>query len=146
MIRPIRRRRTVRRAGFTIFETTVAAALLLMAIVLLAQIGVRSVTANAESRSRQVAQELAANILESARATDWPELSPKWAAAQHLPEFYEDREWRLTVKVERVAGQPHLKQVRAEVQPRSVSGAAGSPAILVGWFASRLADPKGGRP
>ena len=89
--------------GFTILEITIALGILAFVVVIVAQMGFQSMRDRKRNADRHEALELAANILESARACPWNSLSPSWAAEQKLPDFPVERlhEGRLTVRVSR---------------------------------------------
>jgi hypothetical protein len=143
MIRPSSRGRG--RAGFTVAEVTAALALLFVGLVVVAQVGVWVLAERGDTDAREAAQELAANVLESARAKPWEALTPAWAAAQRLPEPYQEKQWRLTVHVETEPSRPLSKRVTVEVDPIGMSGRSPHSVQLVGYFAARSAPAPGGK-
>src|SRR5437867_2862173 len=78
--------------AFTVVESVAALAIVATAMTLVAQLGVWHLSARARNRDLLAAQELVANVLESARASSWDELTPAWAAARHLPPSFADRD------------------------------------------------------
>lgn len=132
-----------RRDGFTIAETLIALALLGVALTLVAQVGLWALTDRSRSADRQEATELAANLLESARATDWSDLTPAWAAGQKLSDDQSARCWRLEVRVTPEVGRPQVKRVLVRVTLRSQGDGADRTIELVGLFAARTAESKG---
>jgi type II secretory pathway pseudopilin PulG len=135
-------------AGFTILEITLALGVLAVAMVLVTQVGFQSMRDRARNAARHQAEELAANILEMARACSWEALTPDWAAAQRLPETSAERlaNGRLTVCVTPEAGRPYLKRVTVTVSWTQDGDKAARPVELVGLFRTRTAVAKGGRP
>jgi len=93
---------------------------------------------------RHEALELAANILESARACPWNSLSPSWAAEQKLPDFPVERlhEGRLTVRVESAADDPAIKRVTVAIHWLQEDGKAARPVELTALFSTRTAPGK----
>jgi type II secretory pathway pseudopilin PulG len=66
-------------------EVTVALALLMILGVLIAQAIVWGLQERARAAAHQAALELAANVLEAARAEPWEKLDKGWADAQQAP-------------------------------------------------------------
>src|SRR5262249_43058386 len=97
---------------------------------------------------RQQAQETAANILEAARAYPWEALNADWAAAQKLPDDLAAAlaGGTLTVRIDTVASQPHLKQVSVEIREQPGSASPMPPVELIGLFSARSAAVAGGAP
>jgi prepilin-type N-terminal cleavage/methylation domain-containing protein len=135
-----------RRRGFTILEMTVAIALLGLAVVATAQLGVWVLAERGRDRDQQAALELADNILEAARAAGWEALTPAWAVEQRLPGIWEERGWQLAVQVAEHAKQPRTKQVTVTVRPAARRGGTARPVQLTGLFAPRSEAGKGGPP
>ena len=132
--------------GFTIVECVAALAMLAMAMVLVAQIGVWCLEEQTRGAARQAAQELAANFLESARACPWEELGPEWAAKQKLPEVFDRQGWKLTVQVNRDVSRPRTKKVSAKVDWSPDQGPPTRAEELVGWFCARSMPAEGSKP
>jgi type II secretory pathway pseudopilin PulG len=73
------------RTGITVVETTIALAVLLVLGVLVAQGTVWTLRERARRLAHQAALEVAANVLEAARATPLEQVDQDWAAAQKIP-------------------------------------------------------------
>jgi hypothetical protein len=117
-------------------------------MLLVAEVGLRSLAERRRSSTRQDAVECVANVLESARALPWEDLNPEWAAGQQLPEELGQRlpGGKLTVLVEPEAARPRTKRVTVELSwERTREGSAG-PVRLVGLFNARSARATGGNP
>jgi prepilin-type N-terminal cleavage/methylation domain-containing protein len=134
------------RRGFTVTEIMVALGLLGVALVLVAQVGVWALRERARMTDREAAQEMAANVLESARAVGWEELTPEWAQAQRLPEAYAERGWALEVHVAPEESRPLLKRVTVDVLWKAGTGPSQRPVELVGLFAARDSGTREGKP
>jgi prepilin-type N-terminal cleavage/methylation domain-containing protein len=142
--RPLGRRSPANRPnGFTIAETLVALGILAVAMLLVAQVGVWSLQEYARTFDRQAAQELAANVLETARASPWDALNSEWAASQKLPPGFVNDGWRLAVQVDSDASRPLLKRVSVRVDPRPGQTPPFRAEELVGWFSTRAAPTAG---
>jgi Tfp pilus assembly protein PilV len=135
-----------RRSGFTIAETMAAIGILSVVMIVVAQVGLWSAQDYARTFSRQAAQELAANVLEAARASPWDALTPEWAKAQKLPETFQQDGWRLAVRVEADASRPLMKRVSVRVEPRPGQAQPQWSEELIGWFSARSAPGSGGKP
>jgi prepilin-type N-terminal cleavage/methylation domain-containing protein len=135
------------RRGFTLVETMVALAVLGVVLLLVAQLGGLVLTERLRSSARQDALEAAANVLEAARACPWDDLTPAWAARQHLPESLAGRltQGRLEVRVEPEASRPHTRRVTVEVR-WTFAGKPARPVQLVGLRSARSAPASGGKP
>lgn len=135
-------------AGFTVLEITLALGILLVAMVLVAQAGFASMRDRVRNAARLQAEELAANVLEAARACPWETLTPEWAAAQRLPEGGADRllEGRMTVTVAPETGRPLVKRVTVTISWTQDGDKPARPVELVGLFAARVTAAKGGQP
>jgi prepilin-type N-terminal cleavage/methylation domain-containing protein len=132
--------------GFALLEIIAALSVLAVAIILVAQLGVWSLAEHSRNRARHTAQELAANILESARASSWEELTPSWASAQRLPEPFEEREWQLDVRVVPEAAHPRTKRVTVEIRYGPEKDRLARPVRLTGFFTTRSMTAPGGKP
>ena len=128
--------------GFTIAETLIALGILAVAMLLVAQVGVWSLQIP-RTFDRQAAQELAANVLETARASPWDALNSEWAASQKLPPGFANDGWRLAVQVDSDASRPLLKRVSVQVDPRPGQTPHFRPEELVGWFSARATPTVG---
>jgi len=135
------------RGGFTIAEIMATLGILGVALALVAEVGLLALRERARAADRQSAQELAANVLESARALPWEELTPDWAAGRRLPAVYAERGWGLEVRVGAADKlRPLARRVTVTVRWRSVGGPPPRPVELVGLFAARSAPATGGKP
>lgn len=134
--------------GFTVMEVMVAMAILATAMVLVARLGCWSLRERARSAARQLALELAANVLESARAQAWEDLTAEWAASQRIPDAWSDRltEGRLAVGVEPEASRPRTKRVIVEVHWMLDEGIESQPVRLISLFTARSAPDEGAAP
>jgi type II secretory pathway pseudopilin PulG len=74
-----------RRPGFTVLEVTVALAVLIILGVIVAQTMFWSLRERARLTAHQAANELAANVLEEARAQPWDKLDAAWAESRTVP-------------------------------------------------------------
>jgi len=135
-------------AGFTVLEITLALGVLLVAMVLVAQVGFQSMRDRSRNAARHQAEELAANVLEEARACSWDALTPEWAAGQRLPESGAERlvDGRLTVRVAPEADRPHLKRVTVTIAWTQDGNKPARPVELVGLLSTRTAPVQGGKP
>ena len=136
------------RRGFTVLETLAALAILSVAMVLAAQVGVWSLMERSRSATRYEVLEAANNILEAARARSWTELTPDWAAEQRLPEELAGRlpEGQLQVRLQLEASRPQCKRVTVEIRWTVDQGVPARPVRLVGVFGARSATTAGGKP
>ena len=134
--------------GFTLLEIVAALAGLAVAVAILGHISFWSLTDRKRSAVRHEALEAAANILETAAATPWEALTPDWAAAQRLPDDLAQRMYQpqLKVRTEPDAAHQHIKRVTVEIAWQLDQGVAARPVVLAGWFSSRSASGKGGKP
>jgi prepilin-type N-terminal cleavage/methylation domain-containing protein len=135
------------RRGFTVLETLAALAILAVAMVLAAQLGVWSLLERSRSTTRYEVLEAANNILEAARASSWTELTPDWAAGHRLPEGLAERlhDGQLHVRVEPEASRPQCKRVTVEIRWTLDQGRPARPVRLVGMFGARSVTA-GGKP
>jgi type II secretory pathway pseudopilin PulG len=133
------------RGGFALVEITASLALLGVALTLVAEVGVWVLQERVRLADHQAAQELAANVLEQARAHPWKDLTPAWAKEQRLPAAWTERGWRLEVRVASEKSRPDVKRVTAAIKYKSGTGPAPPPVELMGLFADRTAQAKGGK-
>lgn len=130
-----------RRPGFTVIECVVAIAVLGVAAVLVAQIGVRSLAERVNVEEHFAAQEATANILEVARATAWTDLTPAWASTVRPPNALTTRldDVKLTVRVEPEKGRPRIKRVTVELRWSPAEGHGDRAVTTMALFADRAA-------
>lgn len=136
------------RPGFTMMETSIALGILLVAMMLVAQVAAWSLGERERNATRRDALDVAANVLEEARALPWRELTPQWASARRLPEDLGGRleAGSLKVRVEAEPSRPLTKRVTVEVGWKTGGGVQVVPVRLVGLFSDRSADTAGGKP
>jgi len=131
-----------RRHAFTIAEVTLALALLALALTMVAEVGVQTLREREHALARQAAEEMATNVLESARACPWENLGPGWAEEQRLPEAYALRGWKWKVLVEPEASRPGVKRVSVTLTGVFGESSPVPPIEMVGLFASRTTKEK----
>jgi type II secretion system protein I len=129
------------RSSFTILETIVALGIFAIALILAAQLGTQALAERQRVEERLAAMEMADNILESARARPWADLTPEWAAAQRLPEDLADRLWeaKFTVRVEEERDRPRIKRVTVDLHWRHSPGVDARAVSLTALFSDRFA-------
>ena len=120
-------------------EVVVGMAVASVALVLAAQLATWSLADRARTRDRQIAEELAVNVLEEARGCPWEQLTPSWAAAREIPAQLKERGWILKVDVAARHDLSTLRQVTVEVRPFPRSGGSMNPVQLSTLLASREA-------
>ena len=79
------------RRGFLMMEVAVTLGIFGIALILTAQLATFAIAEQTAAHERLAAIEFADNVLETARAKPWSELTPEWAASQKLPEDWADR-------------------------------------------------------
>jgi prepilin-type N-terminal cleavage/methylation domain-containing protein len=133
--------RRVARPGFTLLECVIALGVLAAVTVFVAQLATWSLTERQKADERLTALELAANVLEAARARPWADLTPAWADGQRLPDELAARllDARLTVRVEPEPDRPHVKRVNVELKWKHHDRMQARTVALVGLFADRSA-------
>jgi prepilin-type N-terminal cleavage/methylation domain-containing protein len=117
---PARRQRRhgfLQRSGMTLVEVMATLAILGIVAVIVAQCLVWSLRERIRMSSHQAALELAANVLEAARAQPWEKLDQSWADAQAVPPDMSDLlpEGKVAVKVEPGRAAPQSRNVTVEV-------------------------------
>jgi prepilin-type N-terminal cleavage/methylation domain-containing protein len=143
MVRGTKNRR--RAFGFTLVEMAAALAILGTVLLLVAQLGAWSLRERLHTASRQAALELTANLMESARAQPWKDLSADWAKSQQLPDDLKSLlpNGRLVVAVQVEKDQPTIKRVTVEVHWRWDEGVPDHVERLVGLVGQRAATITG---
>jgi len=132
------------RRAFLAMEAVAAVGLMLVALMLVAEIGTWSIVERSRNTARQQALEEAANALELARGRPWDDLTPDWAAAQRLPEGTTRlHDGKLTIRVEQESNRPRTKRVTAVVSWKH--GSREETVELVALLSARTAD-MGGKP
>lgn len=137
-----------KRPGFTLLELTVAAAIIAILVVIVAQCFAVSLRERARSASRHAATELTANLLEAARAQPLDKLDKTWADAQAIPTECADLlpQGKIIVTVEPDKAAPLVKRVTAEVQWRFEEHLPMQSVQLTTLLAPRAAKAKEGTP
>jgi type II secretory pathway pseudopilin PulG len=135
-------------SAFTMLEMTLALAILMVAMALVAEVGFYSARDRSRSAARQDALDVAANALEAARAISWDALTPEWAARQTVPEAFAERlpGARLTMRIEREPDVPLTKRVTVSVRWLTPAGAPTRSVELVGLFNARSEPIPGDNP
>lgn len=134
------------RRGFTLMETMVALGILGAVLLLVAQLGYLALCERQRDTIRQEALEAAANVLETARASSWEDLTPAWAGRQRLPESLARRlrDGQLQVRVEPEASRPHTKRLTVEIRWSLDDGKPAQPIQLVALRSARSGPASGG--
>ena len=133
-----------RRRALMMAEVVAALSVLLVALMLVAEIGGWSIAERGRNAARQQALEEAANVLEMARARAWDELTPDWAMAQRLQEpSGRLHDGKLGVRVEGEPNRPRTKRVTAVVSWNH--GSREEKVEMVALFSARSGDA-GGKP
>jgi hypothetical protein len=136
------------RAGITVVETTIALAVLLVLGVLVAQCTVWTLRERARRLAHQTALEVAANVLETARATPLERLDRDWAAAQKIPAetaaLLPEGTVAVTVAPERAF--PRARRLTVEVRWRSDVQLPPRSVQLTTLLSPRTAASPGGEP
>jgi type II secretory pathway pseudopilin PulG len=135
------------RRAFTVMESIVAIALLLVVAGLLAELGMTTLAERQRNSGRQQAQETAMNVLEAARAGAWETLTSEWAKAQRLPEALaaDLEKAELVVQVEPEPARPHTKRITVEIRWQQ-DGKPVRPVKLVSLLSARSVARPGGKP
>ncbi|HEV3203002.1 MAG TPA: type II secretion system protein [Gemmataceae bacterium] len=137
-----------RQRAFTILEITIALGILAIVVVIVAQLGFQSLRDRWRNAARHQALELAANILEAARACPWESLTPQWAAEQRLPEHADQHlhEGRLIVRVEPGPEGPNIKRVTVAIHWTQDENKPARPVELTALFGPRSAPAVESKP
>src|ERR1700722_10410233 len=106
------------RSGTLLIEVTVALAIVAIVAAIVAQSIVWSLQERASAASHQAANELAANVLEAARALPFEKLDSQWADAQSVPSEMTALlpDGKVIVTVEASPASAHTKRVTVEVR------------------------------
>lgn len=138
-------RRAQGRGGFTILEATVTLAIVAVLAVIVAQAMVWSLRERARLASHQAATELAANVLEEARAQPGDKLGPAWADSRTIPSEMAALlpEGKILVKLE---PGPKLRRVTVEVRWQGEPQASTHSVSLTTLLSAREAKKTGGTP
>jgi prepilin-type N-terminal cleavage/methylation domain-containing protein len=125
------------RPGFTLVEATVALAIVAVLAAIVAQAMVWSLRERTRSMSHHAALELAANVLEDARAQPWDRLDKAWADRPTVPSEMAALlpEGKIIVTVEPAPALPSTRRVTVEV--RWESGSVRLTTLLTGREAKK---------
>ena len=98
--------------------------------------------------SQQAAVELAANVLEAARAQPFAELNQSWADAQIVPAEMAELlpAGKVIAKVEPAKGAPHARRLTVEVHWQIAPEAPAQSVQLTGHLSGRETKKTGGAP
>lgn len=118
-------------------EILAALAILGVALVVVAQVGIQAVREKPFAFDRWAAQQLLLNVQEKARATPWEKLDDGWAREQRLPEPYYSRGWILSVRVGLEEARPFLKRISLQLHWKSLQNKQVRTEELVTFLASR---------
>ena len=135
------------RRGFTIIEATIALAVAAVVGVIVAQALVWSMRERARLVTKQAALELAANILEAARAEPFDKLDKTWGDAQTIPSDMADLliGGKVVVTVVPAPLAKEAVRVTVEVHWQFAPDLPGQSVQLTSVFGARSAK-KGGTP
>ena len=133
-------------SGFTLTETVVALGVLGAVLMMLAQIGYLALCERQRNVARQDALEAAANVLETARASPWEDLTPAWAGRQRLPAPLAQRlrDGQLQVRVEPEPSRPQTKRLIVEIRWSPDDDKPAQRVKLVALRSARSAPQSGG--
>ncbi len=134
------------RPGLTLMEATAAVAVFGVLAVIVAQCMVLSLRERTRTQARQVALELANNLLEAARAQPWEALDQSWADKRSVPAGMDALlpEGRIDMKIEPSA--PNLRRVTVNVSWQFEASAPPPEVRLVTLLAARQARQAEGKP
>jgi Tfp pilus assembly protein PilE len=136
------------RAGMTMVEATVALAVFAVLVVIVAQCITLCLRERTRAATHQAALELAANLLEAARAQPWEELNKAWADVQTVPssmgDFFPDGKVIMTVE----PGQPgpFTRRVTVEVIWQLEANLPADSVQLTTLLSARATTKAGGTP
>jgi type II secretory pathway pseudopilin PulG len=124
-----------RRAGFTLIEVAGATVLLATAMVIAVQVLSLSTAQARDAERRQLAVQVAANIMERLTSAPWETLDADLAAAQTLPDESVSRlpSGELKVTIAADTGQPRAKRITVNIQYKNRAGEFLTPVRLTAW-------------
>ena len=137
------------RYAFTFTEIVVTLAVIGVLGVVIMQCLVTSMRERDRLTARQTAVELAANVLEAARAQPWEKLDKNWAAAQSIPAETEGLlpDGKILVTVDAPVGSPWwTRRVTVDVRWQSDPPGMQQSVQLAGFFSARAAKKQGEQP
>jgi hypothetical protein len=129
-------------------ECCVALVLLAAAMMLTMQLGLWSYRSRARLAARFTALEVAANVLEEARALPWDEITGAWAESRRIPADLDSQlsDGTIDVRVEPVEGQPITKRVSVELRWMPEHDPESHSVRLIGLYSRRSMPLQGGEP
>ena len=136
------------RPAFTVAEATVALAVFALLALIVAQAMFWSLRERARLTAHQAALELAANVLEAARAQPVEKLDQAWADAHTIPSDTADLlpAGKLLVTLAPLPSLPQAKRVTVEVRWQSVAEVPQQSVQLTSVLTARAAKKTGGEP
>jgi Tfp pilus assembly protein PilE len=136
------------RTGSLLIEAMVALAVIAVLIVVVAQSLVWSIYERSRLASQNAALELAANVLEAARAQPFDELNQSWADAQAVPPEMAELlpAGKVIAKVEPTKGAPHARRLTVEVRWQFDPQAPAQSIQVTGVLSGRETKKAGGTP
>lgn len=136
-----------RRSGSFLVEATVALAVIVIAAGIVAQCIVWSLQERARSQSHHAALELAANVLESARAVPFDKLDADWAKSREVPSEMADLlpEGKVIATLDSSASLAPAKRITVEVQWLLMPGQPPQSVRLTTVLSPREAKKAGGQ-
>ncbi len=140
------------RKGIAVLDAVVGLSVLTAALVLVSQTAVWILAERQQTEARYQAVEVAAHVMESARACAWEELDSTWAdqarqqALQTLAGRLADPD--LSVSVKPAAGRDQVRRVTVELTWQQSGGRRAPPILLTALFARWTNQGKslGGKP
>ncbi len=126
-------------------EVTTAMAVLLMAMIFVAQMGVWNLRQRSRDSVHYLALEIADNVLESAQALPYERLDAAWAQRQKIPDGLAQRlkNASMKVQVDETPAVPHLKHVRVEIDYGVKGGIPEVPIRLEAFIGPLSSSTKG---
>jgi type II secretory pathway pseudopilin PulG len=137
-----------RRPAVLMMEVTVAVAIVGVLAVIVAQCLSWSLSERARLATHQAALELAANILEAARAEPWDKLDDAWAKSQVVPTEMADLlpDGKVQVTLEPWPAESGARRLTVVVSWRMESYSGGHSVQLTTVISGRSAKIAGGKP
>jgi len=136
------------RLAMTLVEILVALAIMGLLGVIVAQCVFWSLSERTHLEANQASLEIAANVLETARAQPWQDLNQSWAGAQAIPSEMQDLlpDGKMVVTVEHEQSEPGIKRVTVEVRWRFEEHFPPHSVRLSSLFSPRMAQKTGDKP
>ncbi len=137
-----------KRGAFTLAELTVSVLIIAIMVVIVAQCLALSLQERARIAAHQAALELAANVLEDARAQPFEKLDKTWADAQAIPSETAALlpDGKIVVTVEPEKGVPKARRVTVEVHWHFEAHLTNTNVRLTTVLSGRTAKKTGGEP